>query len=517
MKTTILFLLGCLSLLAAESERPALVIVLAIDGLRPDSITPATMPQLDRLRSSGVWYTHSHSVFPTVTRVNSASISTGTLPSHHGIVSNSVYLPAISERVLSNGDYRNLLSLGQANGGRVVGPKSLHEYLQAASIDYVAVSSGSTGNALLLNPTAPYGNGQLINGGFENGSRVAFPDSLNSALLGRFGAVKGGEDGDVALLWIERVLREYVLGTMNPKVIVDWMGRSDSAQHGYGVGSPEALAALRLIDGQIGLLLQRLRQMNLEDKTDIIITCDHGFDYEPQADLLAPLRESGFANDVAVDNEGGSTLLYVKNHDAERISLLVSKFQSSGTTNAIFVPAKRPVGGGFRCSPGAVKGFVAGTFALDVASQCIPGRGPDVIVTHRWNAEPNPFGVAGTQWVPGTAGQPAHNGHGGLNPFVTHSTLLAVGPDFVQGKVVELPAGNQDIAPTVLALERLALPQTLDGRVLSEAFRKTSKWLVKTSSRRLQASAGDFCAEIEVSYAGSKRYLNQARRCETRR
>ena len=512
MKTTILFFLACLSALAA-SERPPLLIVLVIDGLRPDSITQATMPNLDHLKTAGVWYTHSHSVFPTVTRVNATSISTGTLPFHHGIVSNSIYLPAISKTVLTNGDYRNLLSLGEANGGRVVAPKSLHEYLQAASINYVAVSSGSTGNALLLNPTAPLGNGQLINPGFENGARVAFPDSLNAALLEKFGAVKGGEEGDEAILWIERVLRDYVLGTMHPQVIVDWMGRSDSAQHAHGVGSPEALAALRLIDGQIGLLLERLRQMNLEDTTDIIVTCDHGFDYEPRADLLAPLRDSGFADDVVTDNEGGSTLLYVKDHDAEKISKLVSRFQASETTNAIFVPTVRPARGAFRCSPGAVKGFLPGTFALDLAAECLPARGPDLIVTHRWTAEPNPFGVPGTQWVPGTPGQAAQNGHGGLNPFVTHSTLLAVGPDFAQGKVVDLPAGNQDIAPTVLTLEGLPLPRNLDGRVLSEAFRKTTKQPAKASSRHLRVSAGEFCAEIEVSYAGSRRYLNQAERC----
>jgi arylsulfatase A-like enzyme len=142
-------------------------------------------------------------------------------------------------------------------------------------------------------------------------------------------------------------------------------------------------------------------------------------------------------------------------------------------------------------------------------------RGPDVIVTHRWSAEPNPFGVAGTQWISGTAGQPVHNGHGGLNPYVTHSTLLAVGPDFARGKVLELPAGNQDIAPTVLALEGLALPQTLDGRVLSEAFQETPKPLVKVFSRRFGATTGDFCAEIDVSFAGSSKYLNQSRRCET--
>jgi arylsulfatase A-like enzyme len=303
---------------------------------------------------------------------------------------------------------------------------------------------------------------------------------------------------------------------MHPNVIVDWMGRSDSAQHGYGVGSPEALAALRLIDGQIGLLLERLRQLNLQDKTDIIVTCDHGFDYEPRKDLLKPLRDSAFEEDVVIDNEGGSTFLHVKDHDAEKISKLVAKFQDSATTNAIFVAAKRPVGGAFACSPGSVKGFALGTFALDLAAQCLPSRGPDIIVTHRWNAEPNPFGVAGTQWVAGKEGQPAHNGHGGLNPYVTHSTLLAHGPDFAQGKVVDLPAGNQDIAPTLLALEGLTIPKAMDGRVLTEAFRKSSKLPAKGSTRRFQAMAGDFCAEIELSYAGNSTYLNQAKRCEPR-
>ena len=82
---------------------------------------------------------------------------------------------------------------------------------------------------------------------------------------------------------------------------------------------------------------------------------------------------------------------------------------------------------------------------------------------------------------------------------------------------MNLPAGNQDIAPTILALEGLALPQTLDGRVLSEALRVPSKQPRKASSRRFQVSVGDFCSEIEASYAGRSRYLNHARRCRTTR
>src|SRR5262249_20251285 len=153
----------------------------------------------------------------------------------------------------------------------------------------------------------------------------AFPDTLNSALLSRHGPVKG-DDGDLPMIWTERVLREYVLDTLHPQVIIDWMGRTDSAQHEFGVGSPQGLAALRLVDQQIGLLLERLKQMNLEGATDIIVTCDHGFDYEPGADVLAPVRDSDLERgNVMVDNEGGASLFYVKNHDPEKISRLVAR------------------------------------------------------------------------------------------------------------------------------------------------------------------------------------------------
>jgi len=500
-------------MVAGLHARPALVVVLVIDGLRPDSVTPEVMPQLHRLKTEGVWYTNAHAVFPTVTRANTTSIITGMQPSGHGIVSNALYLPEHSATVLSNGDYRNLLKWGDAHGRRVVGAKSLHEYLREASIPFVALSSGSTGNGLLLNPTAPYGDGQLVNPGFEDGKRVAFPDALNAELLAKYGPAKGGKEGDEALLWTERVLREHVLGTMKPQVIVNWMGRSDSAQHQSGVGSPEGLAALRLIDGQIGLLLQRLRELELADKTNIIVTSDHGFDYEPRADLLAPLREAEFAEKVVTDNEGGATLFYVKGRDAALIAKLAERFQSRDTTTAVFVAAQRPEGGRFACVPDALKGFVPGTFSLELAAQCVPDGGADVIVTHRWSADPNPFGVPGTQWVDGKPGQPAHNGHGGLNPFVTRSTLLAVGPDFGKGQVIEIPAGNPDITPTVLALEGLAVPPAMEGRVLSEALRTRGRMTVESATQRVRVSTDGFCSEIEISQAFGKRYLDLVRRC----
>src|SRR5688500_7272940 len=99
----VLILTALISAKSAVPERPALVIILVIDGLRPESIKDQVTPNLHRLRTRGVWYTQAHSVFPTVTRVNTATISTGMLPSSHGIVSNAVYLPTLSNKVLSNG------------------------------------------------------------------------------------------------------------------------------------------------------------------------------------------------------------------------------------------------------------------------------------------------------------------------------------------------------------------------------------------------------------------------------
>ena len=516
---SLLLALACLPLTAVAAPPaggPALAIVLVIDGLRPDSITPDVMPNLDRLRRGGVSYTRSHSVYPTVTRVNAASISTGLLPGHHGIVGNSLYLPSFAPRPMSNGDYQVLLNLAKINGGRVVIQKTLGEYFADAGVHYVALSSGSTGNATLLNPTAVFGKGELISPGFEKDSRVAFPDALNAELLSKYGKEKG-DSGNPSLVWTERVLREYVLEKMHPDVIVDWMDQPDVAQHEFGVGSPEALTALRLVDQQIGLLLARLKELALDGKTDIIVTCDHGFDYDPAADLVAPIRDAGLSDDVAVDNEGGSNLFYVKGHDAAKIELLAAKFQAASATNAVFVAAARPAGGSFTCTAGAEKGFAPGTFALELAGDCMASHGPDMIVTWHWDDAGNPFGVAGTQSIQGRpveAGKTAHSGHGSLNPYTTHSVLVATGPHFGSKASTTLPAGNLDIMPTLLALEGLPVPSGIDGRVLSEAMKSKSFGpALKAQTRRIEASAGSFCSELQVSYAGEHRYLDLARRC----
>src|SRR5580704_2170663 len=305
---------------AAQTHPPAIVLV--IDGLRPDLIRTDIMPNLTRLKQEGTWFENAHSVFPTVTRVNSSSISTGTWPSEHGIVSNTMFVEAVSPKPFDTANYLNLVKLAEVSGGRTFPVRTLAESLEGAGIRFVAISSGSTGAAFLLNPQAPFGNGVLINGGLVEGTRVAFPDKVNQEILPRFGWQKP-DAGIPSLLWTERVLREYVLADLHPGVMIDWMTEPDGSQHQFGVGSPQALAALKADDEQIGLLLATLKEKGLE-RTDIIVTADHGFGAEPDpVDLNGALKATGKEDDVIVASNGASVLLYVQNHSPDVIRSVV--------------------------------------------------------------------------------------------------------------------------------------------------------------------------------------------------
>lgn len=145
---------------AAEPSlgKARLTIVFILDGLRPDSINPTDTPNLYRLRQEGVNYLNGHAVFPTVTRVNAPGIATGAYPGTNGMVSNAMYVPAVDPtEAFDTGDFQNLLKLDEVSGGRLLFVKSLGELLQAAGRSLAAVSSGSTGSALLLNHRAPRG------------------------------------------------------------------------------------------------------------------------------------------------------------------------------------------------------------------------------------------------------------------------------------------------------------------------------------------------------------------------
>lgn len=515
MKFALAFFLLFLSAVANAQNHP-LVIVLVIDGFRPDLISNEVTPNLFRLKNEGVWCENAHSVFPTVTRVNASSISTGTVPSVHGIVSNSMYVEGVDSKPFDTADYRNLVKLAQISGGRTLAVKTMAESLEQAGLSFVSISSGSSGGGFLTNPMAPSGIGVLINGGFEDGHRVAFPDKVDREIQTRFGAVKSG-DGIPSLLWAERVLREYVLPELRPRVVIDWVTEPDDTQHKFGVGSPEAMAAIKTMDQQVGLLSARLQDMGLANTADIIVTADHGFGGEPDpVDLNGAIQATGKASAIIAANNGASTLLYAKDHDPEIIRGLVAQLQKTDGVDLIFTGSERPNQGAVSCRDGRDLGWVPGTFSLELIQQCRPSRGADVIVTYRWSSDRNAFGYPGLQRIATTDQRhnvPGRSGHGGLNPWMIHTPLILWGQDFKRRTVVHAPVANFDIAPTVLALEDVKAPGTMSGRVIAEAFSKQSKEEPKTRARTVETRAGSYCATIQLSTIDHRTYVDQGSRC----
>jgi arylsulfatase A-like enzyme len=500
---------------APRADRPA-VIVLVLDGLRPDLITQEIMPNLFRLKQEGVWCANAHSVFPTVTRVNSASISTGTVPAAHGIVSNTMYVEGVSPAPFDTANYQNLVKLAQVSGGRAVAVPTLAETLEKAGVSFAALSSGSTGSGFLLNPMAPAGIGTLISGSLEDGRRVAFPDKVDREIRGLQGSAKA-EEGIASLLWTERVLRDYVLPELHARVIIDWLTEPDTTQHRHGVGSPQALAVLKTADEQIGLLQAKLRELSLESATDIIVTADHGFAAEPDpVDLNGAIQATGQASDIITASNGSSVLLYVKNHAPDLIRSLVLQLQKTDGVDLLFTTAQRPQDGAVQCGSGRNVGWVPGTFSLELVNECRPARAADIIVTFQWSSGPNEFGFPGVQRIATTDSRrnvAGRSGHGGLNPWMVHTPMVLWGPDFRKHAVVEAPVANFDIAPTVLALESVPAPDSMRGRVISEALEKSPRPDRKARARTINVRAGAYCASIQLSQTDGGTYVDSGQRC----
>ena len=212
--------------------------MIVVDGLRPDYVTPALMPRLVRLGQRGIVFNAHHSVFPTVTRVNASSMATGAYPETHGLLGNTVYIPAVNAtKGLDTGSRENLEAIARANGPLLTAP-SLGEILPAAGKTLLVAGSGTSGAAFLLNHTV--GTGAIVHQEFTR------PASLGAHVLETLGPVPPSAMPNAALN--RRAVDAYLtlgLDEMHPDVALMWISDpgSHGAQQGHRLGDDERVAA----------------------------------------------------------------------------------------------------------------------------------------------------------------------------------------------------------------------------------------------------------------------------------
>ena len=198
------------------SLRATRVLILSIDGLRPDAIPLAPMPNLMELMKTSAYTMNAQTVYRSVTLVSHASMLTGLCPSKHGVDWND-YLP---ERGYAQGT--DIFDLAHAAGLQTVmhvGKEKLRQITEPTSLDiFTYVNDRDLVVAQRLIDDFPQDFGLLF---------VHFP-------------------------------------------LVDGMG------HVYGWMSPEQLSVAYRADEALGMILAELDARNLRDETLIIITADHG-------------------------------------------------------------------------------------------------------------------------------------------------------------------------------------------------------------------------------------------------
>jgi arylsulfatase A-like enzyme len=462
-----------------------------VDGLRPDYVTADLMPRLTGLGQRGVVFQAHHAVFPTVTRVNSSSFTTGAYPEAHGLMGNSIYIPRVdATRPLDTAVRENLEAVAKADGPLLTIP-TLGEILQKSGKRVFVASAGSAGSAFLLSPVA--GTGTIINTDF------ILPSELNARVSEEIGAAPAVAmpNGPRNRYAVDAYLRVGI-DEVRPDVTFLWFGDPDGTAHAHGIGSEITRTALRLVDAEIGRVEDTLRSRGLLGRTNLLVTSDHGFSTHTGelrlAALLEPFTRPMSDGSPDIVNAGGS--IHMRGApDASRLSAIVGALQQRREVGAIFT-RPGPKGGS--------EGIVAGTLSFDVA-RWNHARSGDILVSANWTHDANKAGYKGTTAQGGAAG------HGTSSAYDIHNTLIAAGPDFREQTVSNVPTGNVDLAPTLVHLLGLPPAATMTGRVIHEALRKGPlPSTVKVARVVETVSTPDKSYELSahLSVVGQYRYLD---------
>ncbi len=430
------------------------VLIAAFDGLPPAQVTPGLTPTIHALVRDGVVFTRHHAVFPTVTRTNAASMVTGRGPGGHGLHANSVVVPGFPPGQVIDALEPALARLAAATGGRVLLAPTLGEILATHGRSYAAVVGGTSGNAYVQHPRAATAGGAVVHADF------ALPAHHHAAVVRRFGP---WPDKVVPSMGrIQRaagVLLDYVLPVVDPDVAMVWFPEPDTSQHATGVGSDVAHRALREADAQLGGILAALRGGGVDP--DVLVVSDHGYStIGSVVDVEAEVRRAGFPlgdqrGGVAVAPNGGAALFYVRDRVPDTVGRLATWLADQPWAGAL-------VGGH---DDARAMGLLPGD-AAGVAGE----RAPDITMSLAWDTGAGANGFPGRSYA--TSGVPGQGTHGSGSPHELRSVLVAAGPTFRRGVASDLPSGNVDLAPTILALLGLPADTWFDGRVLAEAFRQ---------------------------------------------
>lgn len=244
------------------------VILITIDGLKPDNyLNPDAhglkVPTLRWLVQQGAVSDGALSVFPTLTYPAHTSLVTGVNPGTHGIVGNRSFDPLdddlegwrwYAEDIAVEPIWR----VAQEHGLKTA---LIHLPVSVgAKVSWVVPEYWRAKNRqdqkLLRAVSTP---------GLLEGVATRYPDFWSRYLPPN---VKDDSLTDIAV---------DLLNQGTPQLLVMHLIEVDSAQHKFGIDTPEARHAIEQDDRQVGRVLAALSQRGILGETAVVVASDHGF------------------------------------------------------------------------------------------------------------------------------------------------------------------------------------------------------------------------------------------------
>lgn len=266
MRKCLLVILTLLAWSPGLAAKP-LVVLVSIDGFRPDYLRRGNSPTLDGLADGGASAKGLISVFPSVTFPNHYSIVTGLFPDHHGIVNNTMFDSSVPGRPFSLASRDALANPAWWNEGTPI---------------WVTLRRQGKRSSTMFWP----GSETPIHG-VQPDDWLPYTDAMTSR-----------ERVDRLLSWLDRSEDNRAdFATL-------YFSEVDSYGHRFGPGAPEVGEAVRRVDDAMRRLVEGLGRLGIRDTTNLIVVSDHGMaEVDPShgIDLKGPL--SGL-NTVALQWSG---------------------------------------------------------------------------------------------------------------------------------------------------------------------------------------------------------------------
>lgn len=193
------------------------VVVVSMDGARPDTVLWANTPNVREIASKGAYTWWAQTIMPSITLISHSSMLTGSQPAKHGITWND-HQPAKG-------------------------------FVKTSTCFEIAKKAGM-GTAMVVGKIKLH--------------HIAKPDTVD-----QFEEIKGGAI-PIATKAVE------ILQNTAPAILFVHFPDPDAAGHPNGWGSAPFLAAVENCDKGLGLLLTAIRDPKLEGNTILIVTADHG-------------------------------------------------------------------------------------------------------------------------------------------------------------------------------------------------------------------------------------------------